>query len=306
VSFDLHVDRLDLDRYLQPAGQNPPPAGPTAAPEPGRDAHPASPGRRLPPVPALNGTIAIDRLTCMHVRLEHVSLRLAGSEGGLAIDPVAAMLYEGSTAGRVEVDLRSDPPRTSIQATLEGVQVGPLLKDLSGNEVLDGRARAGLSLSMAGDRPSGMLRTLAGNGRVNVTDGAVVGLDLLGGARGSKANGEGARPHTDFSELTVPFTIEGGIVHIADAAAVSPPLHFTAAGRVDLVQETLNLRIEPRMSAEGGIGIVIAGRFSNPEIHPDLEGVARKALKKALGDDADDVSRKAGDLLKGLLPKKKP
>jgi AsmA protein len=306
LSLDLHADRLDLDRYLHASGERQSAGDPASGPDVGRDARPERPGRRLPPIPNLNGTVAVDRLTIVGARLERVTFRLTGNEGVLTIDPFAAALYDGMVSGRAAVDLRADTPRTTIDATLDRVQVSPLLRDLGGNDLLEGRGRAEFALSMTGDRPVDLRQTLTGRGRLDMAAGAVTGFNLLAGARGAKAGGEGGRPHTDFSELSVPFTVENGRVHITEATADSGLIRFKAAGQVDLVQEKLNLRVEPRMAGEGGVGIVITGPLSNPEVRPDLEGVTRKALKKAFGAEGDEPSRKTADLLKGLLQKKTP
>jgi AsmA protein len=299
LSVDLHVDQIDLDRYFHPAGEAPASAAPESGP-------PGSAQRRSAgslPLPNVNGALAIDRLTIRHLRLEQVAMTFAGSGGILTIDPFAAALYEGSASGRAAFDLQAERPRIRVDATLDRVQVNPLIKDLSGKDILSGRGRAELALSMAGDRLSGIRRTLTGHGRLSVTDGSVTGIDLPEIVRG--AGGDAGRRGIDFTELAVPFTVENGRVLITDAVAESRTLKLRGGGQVDLVQETLDLRLEPRMAGEGGVGIVIAGRFTDAEVRPDLEGVARKALRKALNADGDGALRKSEDLLKNLLPKKK-
>lgn len=294
VVFEVHVNDLDLDRYL---------ASGRSASRPGSGAPPGAPAVSEPalalPIPKLKGTVSVERLTAGRARLERVSMQLSGTGGVLTIDPFTASLYDGSMSGRAAVDVRPGGPHTSLEATLADVQLGPLLKDISGRGAIEGRGRAEVVLSGAGLDASALLHTLSGHGRLVLVDGAIAGLDLLAAAtRNPSAGG----PRTELSELTIPFTAEAGRIQIAEATGRSGVLHLRGSGQIDLVQENLNLKIEPRMAGEGGIGVRVTGRFSAPEVRPDVEGVARKALRKALEGDGDGVLRKSGERLKGLLP----
>jgi AsmA protein len=200
------------------------------------------------------------------------------------------------------VDVRPGAPRTSLEATLADVQLGPLLKDVGGRGAIEGRGRAELVLSAAGLAAPALRHTLTGRGRLSVVDGTIVGVDLLASATRTPNAGAPGGPRTELSELTIPFTAEDGRIQVREATARSGMLHLRGGGRIDLVQETLNLKIEPRVAGEGGIGVRVTGPFSAPEVRPDVEGVARKALRKALEGDGDGLLRKPGDRLKGLLP----
>jgi AsmA protein len=129
----------------------------------------------------------------------------------------------------------------------------------------------------------------------------------------------GPKPRTDFAELLVPFTIDNGVVHTSETTLKSPLLRLLAAGKADLVRETLDFRVETKLvgtikgqgdeKSRSGIDvpILVSGSFSNPSFRPDLEGIAKGELKKALAPlDAGEgkAKEKARDLIKGILPKK--
>jgi len=149
-------------------------------------------------------------------------------------------------------------------------------------------------------------------------------VDLAGMVRDVKAGLRGAvqsgpKPRTDFSELAVPFTLQNGVFHTSDAAMKSPLLRLSAAGKADLVKESLDFRIDPKLvgtiKGQGdekersglGVPIVVTGSFDQPIFLPDVEAMAKDQLKKALGPSGTGdatVKEKARDIIKGILPTK--
>ena len=328
LTFDLKLDRIDLDRYLPPkaaVGQKKAPEG-QAAPPGGQPASATAektdytPLRRL----VMDGRAAVGKLTVNSAKLEDVNLKVAARDGVLSLDPLTMKLYQGTAAGRTVVDVKGPSPVTDLQLHLDRVQVHPLLKDLAGKDFLEGAAKTQMTLSMTGDDPARIKQTLGGKGSFVVNDGAIVGVDLGGMARNVKAalGGEvksGPKPRTDFAELLVPFTIDNGVVHTSETTLKSPLLRLLAAGKADLVRETLDFRVETKLvgtikgqgdeKSRSGIDvpILVSGSFSNPSFRPDLEGIAKGELKKALAPlDAGEgkAKEKARDLIKGILPKK--
>jgi len=328
LTFDLKLDRIDLDRYLPPkaaVGQQKAPEG-QAAPPGGQPASATAektdytPLRRL----VMDGRAAVGKLTVNSAKLEDVNLKVAARDGVLSLDPLTMKLYQGTAAGRTVVDVKGPSPVTDLQLHLDRVQVHPLLKDLAGKDFLEGAAKTQMTLSMTGDDPARIKQTLGGKGSFVVSDGAIIGVDLAGMARNVKAalGGEvksGPKPRTDFAELLVPFTIDNGVAHTSETTLKSPLLRLLASGKADLVRETLDFRVDTKLvgtikgqgdeKSRSGIDvpILVSGSFSNPSFRPDLEGIAKGELKKALAPlDAGEgkAKEKARDLIKGILPKK--
>ena len=320
LAFDLALDHIDVDRYR-------PPKAPAAAGQPA-DAKPAAPRRQTDYGPlrtlVLNGTAKIGKLSVNQAKLEDVNLKVTARDGVLSLDPFAMKLYQGTVSGKSVVNVKGASPVTDLQLTVDKLQVNPLLKDLAGKDFLEGATRARIALSMTGDDPARIKQTLNGKGSLDFTDGAIVGVDLAGMVRDVKAGlrGEmqsGPKPRTDFSELAVPFTLQNGVFHTSDAAMKSPLLRLLAAGKADLVKETLDFRIDPKLvgtiKGQGdekdrsglGVPLVVTGSFDQPIFLPDVEAMAKDQLKKALGpSDTGDatVREKALDVIKGILPKK--
>jgi len=328
LTFDLKLDQIDLDRYLPPkaaAGQQKAPEA-QAAPTGGQPASATAEKIDYTPLRQLvmDGRVAAGKLTVNNAKLEDVNLKFAARDGVLSLDPLTMKLYQGTAAGKTVVDVKGPSPVTDLQLNLDRVQVHPLLKDLAGKDFLEGTAKTQMTLSMTGDDPARIKQTLGGKGSFVVNDGAIVGVDLGGMARNVKAalGGEvksGPKPRTDFAELLVPFTIDNGVVHTSETTLKSPLLRLLAAGKADLVRETLDFRVDTKLvgtikgqgdeKGRSGIDvpILVSGSFSNPSFRPDLEGLAKGELKKALAPlDAGEgkAKEKARDLIKGILPKK--
>jgi AsmA protein len=328
LTFDFKLDRIDLDRYLPPkaaASQQKAPEA-QAAPPGGQPASATAEKTDYTPLRQLimDGRVAVGQLTVNSAKLEDVNLRVAARDGVLSLDPLTMKLYQGTASGKTVVDVKGPSPVTDLQLHLDRVQVHPLLKDLAGKDFLEGTAKAQMTLSMTGDDPARIKQTLGGKGSFVVSDGAIIGVDLAGMARNIKAalGGEvksGPKPRTDFAELLVPFTIDNGVAHTSETTLKSPLLRLLAAGKADLVRETLDFRVDTKLvgtikgqgdeKSRSGIDvpILVSGSFSNPSFRPDLEGIAKGELKKALAPlDAGEgkAKEKARDLIKGILPKK--
>jgi AsmA protein len=320
LAFELKLDQIDLDRYLPPkatakAGQT----QPAAAGAPKKTDY--TPLRKM----ILDGTVGIGRLTVNKAKIENAQFKIAARDGVLSLDPFKLQLYQGKAGGKAAVNLSGAEPATRLELAVDNVQANPLLQDLAGKDFIEGAADAKLNVTLLGDTPERLKQSLNGRGDLKFKNGALVGVDLAGMARdfkrtlsGQAASGE--KPRTDFSELSVPFTLQNGVFHTTDSLMQSPFIRLQAAGKADLVRETLDFRVEPKvvgtLKGQGdakersglAVPILVSGSFAKPEFHPDLEAMAKGQLKNLLnpsesGESAPAKS-KAGKLLKGILPGK--
>jgi AsmA protein len=215
---------------------------------------------------------------------------------------------------------------------ISNVQIGPLLKDAAQKDFLEGSTNAQLNLAMAGDTPETIKKTLNGQGELKFTDGAVKGFDLAAMARniqsafGLGTAGAAERPKTDFSELIVPFTITNGIVNTPNASMKSPFIRLEASGKADLVQESLDFRVEPKVvgtikgqgdeAVRSGVmvPVLVSGTFAAPKFRPDLKAMVQQQIEKGAlesepvkklmeKEDIKKFQQPAKDLLQNLLKK---
>jgi AsmA protein len=320
LAFDLNLDRIDLDRYLPPASEKQPAAEKSTAKKPPDYA----PLRKL----ILDGRIQIGQLVVEKAKLQDLLIHITAQNGIINLDPLKVDLYQGNVSGSSKVNVQNESPQVNINLGAKNIQVGPLLKDVLQKDFLEGVTNAQLTLAMSGDDGATIKKTLTGEGQVLFTDGAIVGIDLAGMLRNVKAafgleQKPSQKPRTDFSELSAPFTIVNGVVHTPETSLKSPLIRVVAAGNANLINETLDFRVEPKVVAtikgQGDtqqhsglmVPVLVSGTFAKPKFAPDLAGIAKQQLEKQLqGTEQGTIPLKKKELeesakgiLKGLMGK---
>jgi AsmA protein len=323
ANFDLQVDRINVDRYVaqKPAGK-------------GDDRVDLS-GLRGP---TLQGKAAIGALQVQGVKLADVKAEIKLANGRLEVSPHSARLYEGSMAGAFSADANGN--RIAVKETLTGVQVGPLLRDYAKKDILEGKGNIALDVQTAGGTVSALKRALAGNARIQLSDGAVKGINLAESFRNFKASlgakstssASDARKQTDFSEMSASFNIKNGVAHNEDLKAASPFLRLGGAGDINIGASSIDYLAKATVVAtskgQGGkeasqlAGLTVPVRLTGPLDKPNwsieyaaiagdllksgikLGGAAGGAVGEAAGAAAGAVGGAAGAIgekLKGLF-----
>ncbi len=325
VTLRMKIDRIDVDRYLPPAAPEEPakdtsaPPTPTASKEPTGNKTTLSksadrkrktvdygPLRKL----VVDAELRAGEVKVMGARAQDVLMKVKGKDGLFTVDPLALKAYQGNINARADLDVRADRPKAGVNIDMDGIMARPLLNDLMKKDFLEGTARAQIAVTIEGDDPDAIKKTLNGEGTLHVTDGAIVGIDLPGMVRNVKAAFGGEKPvekpKTDFSELVVPFTIKSGVVTTSGTRLASPLLRVDAAGRADLVNESLDMRVEPTVVAtlKGQqdtkqrtglmIPVLVTGTFSSPRFAPDLKSLLETRIKDTL-----KAPERITDILKG-------
>ena len=241
-TFDIVIDKLNVDQYLPPkqAGDS------TASPAGAQPERPIdfSPIKKLDIV----GSVRIGDLTVSNIKAQNLRIDVRAKNGRLDVDPLSARLYQGSTKGQASVDANSN--RIAVKQNLAGISIGPLLHDALGQDLLEGRGNMALDVTTAGNLVSAMKKALNGTARVELKDGAIKGINLAKSLRDAKAMLTGGKREavqgavtgekTDFSELTASFVIRNGIAHNGDFLAKSPFLRLTGEGDINLPESSLN------------------------------------------------------------------
>ena len=306
-TFELHLDRMDLDRYL-------PPAAPDTAAAPGA-AEPA-PAALLPVAVLaplrLHGTFAAGSLKVGGARLQDLALQVDSQARRLKLAPVRAKLYEGALKASIDINLRQEEPVLGTYVELKGVRAGPLLVDVADLDVIAGRLDFEASLFTRGNTMDAWIGGLGGKGRFRFTDGAVKGFDIAAMIRDAQARlgvaspATDGRPQTDFSELKGTYRIRKGVVLNQDLEAKSPLLRVTGSGRVDLVRRRVDYLLKPVLVAtlegQGGAGLDrlkgvpiplrIEGALDDPRFTLDLAAAITESQKARLEAKKAEVKEK--------------
>lgn len=320
LTINMTVDSIDLDRYLPPdALDTKAPAGPQAQVEAAtaQRAMPAAaeksalgrakinsdfdytPLRKL----VLKASVNLAKMKVHGGSLSNTALNVTAQNGLFIINPLAAELYQGKIAATGKINVQKNTPATEVDLTLQGVQVGPLLKDFAKKEIIEGTLKAQVAVSMRGDNGDLIKRSLDGKGDLRFQDGALIGLDLAQLARTIKAGftleqQQGEKPKTDFAELHAPFTLTKGLINTSETTLQSPFIRVTATGDANLVSEALDMKIKPTivgtMIGQGdeekrvglSVPVVVGGTFTNPKFTADLESLVKDQMlsEKELGE----------------------
>ena len=309
-TFDIDVDKLNLDRYLA--------ASPKAKPAPGANAKvdvdvpvdlSALKGLRA------DGRLAVGALQVQGLKLVDLKAQLRAAEGRADLAPHSAKLYEGTLTGALSLNASGN--RMALKETLTNVAIGPLVKDLMGRDALEGRGNVSLDVTAAGATVNAMKKVLAGTARVALRDGAVKGINLTEALRktraafGSKSAQQQASDNsqrTDFSEMTASFIVSNGVARNDDLEVKAPVLRVTGAGDIDIGNSQLNYIAKATVVAtskgQGGadldhlagltVPVKLTGPFDAPKYEIDYRSLAAGAAKA-------QATEKLQERLRGLL-----
>lgn len=316
VDFGFEIDSLDLDRYLPPTEGEATGRVESAG---GQTADPAGIGGLA--ALTTRGTVSIGTLKVGGVRLSNTRVGISSGNGAIKLDPMSAGLYGGEYRGSLA--LKSAGPDVQWHATeqVQGVQIGPLLRDLAGEDRISGTGRIDSDLKGRGLSDAAVRRSAQGNLSFDFRDGALKGVNLAQVMRELEARLKGQRVEqtgplqTDFSSLTGTLNVGGGTVRNDDLVMKSPFIRVTGKGNASLIGETIDylmtVKIVGSTTGQGGrefadiegipVGVRVTGTFSEPSFKPDFQAALKAVAKQQLKGEQEKLEEKAkGELEKAL------
>ncbi len=315
LRFALNLDQIDLDRYLPPGAEG-------EAAEQVADSAPTEkpaddPLAALRPLD-LARKIKIGKLKVANLNTTDIAVDIKSHGGVLTVNPFTANLYEGKVAGNIRVDAGQKVPQIAIKNALDGIQIGPLLTDLSGNEKLVGVGDVDVDLHMKGLDAAAIKRTLNGDIKVALNDGAYKGVDVIkticsiGGKLDSLIKGATGEldqsGDTKFSAMSASVVIVDGLANNNDLDVKSPLLRVTGKGGANLPEDTIDYLVTGELvkacEGQGGAGhdqlvgvplpIRAQGPMASPKIAPDWAGLGKELA-------GSEIKNKAESLVKDKL-----
>ncbi len=333
--FTMHFDRLNLDRYAVQVAESTPASSSAPATEVGATVSPGIAGegtaapaslRPLFPVEMLRKlnfqlNLATDSMQMRGAQLHKVELKAEGNNGRLELEPFRAELYGGSIQAKSTLDVSGNVPQLTLQSNLDSVQIGPLLKDVTGKEEVTGTAVFALQVEGQGNMKQQFLRHL--NGKINLSfkDGVIRKLYILQGIRQAKALYEGdlvvaaaKEEPTGFAHISATGVIKNGVLINKDLQAKSDLMKVTGSGTVDLGKEYVDYLLQVSLTraldrdAKTGktdfgkyvVPYKIKGHFSEIKQDADLAGLLKSQATNLLVNELqrqlnkDDGNSKSG------------
>lgn len=258
------------------------------------------------------------------MKLGKTSLALTLQNGAMKVSMPKAEFYGGSVSASSTLNAGG---AFTKQVTIANAQIDPFLRDAADSDRFSGVMNMSGNFSGRLTSIRGMVESLSGNGSVNLTDGAVKGVDIASMIRNVQSafrEVDTTQQKTDFSELGGTFSVTNGIISNNDLAMKAPLLRLAGKGTVNLPAQTISYRLTPEIvqtaQGQGGkdkkgiqVPILVTGALDHPQFAPDVAGIAQKALenpeaiKETVKDLKVQLKENKGalkDLLGGFTGKK--
>lgn len=311
IRFDLDVDQFDADLYLPKK---------TSAVQSKSEPAPEQPFD-LSALQKLNveGSVRVGSLKVVNVKSTQLRLDVKAHNGQVSVSPLSANLYQGSLNGSVAVNASQDIPSFSARQTMSGVQLGPLVKDAIDVDMVEGKANLTVNIATQGNMVSALKKSLNGAVALNMTDGAIKGVNLTKLVRGAQNLGQGvqtlkpsADDKTEFTELKANFKISNGVAHNDDLLVKSPSLRVTGKGDVDIGNSSINYATKTTLaeSVDGQNGSVtvpvqLVGPFADLKFKVDYGAVVADVVKQKadakIESKKEELKQQLQEKLKGGL-----
>ncbi len=240
--------------------------------------------------------------------LQDVNVPVSFEIDRLASLPFTTKLASGTISAGLTVSFANGNQIRANNVGIRNLPLAPVLVDY----LCEPYAVTGV-LDLSGDlsaRSPDLLRTLSGSGRFKIGPGKVVGpqalklLERTLRTGGRVANvlaadlpaGLFARP-LDFESITASYTIQNGVVRMADLRYASEAFSLTAAGRYGLSDGRLNLDVLMK-AGRGEIAAKVTGTPDAPSIRIDPS--ATLPYRRSADRGLREVEQGVRDLLRRL------
>jgi len=195
--------------------------------------------------------------------------------------------YDGTVIADIIADGSGSVAAIKVDAQLASIDALALFSDAAEFKRIEGRLNANVSINGTGATTRQFAKSLAGKSGAQFANGAIRGVDiakvynnltsiLAGGFK------ENSSDKTTFTALGLSFDIDKGVATTSDIKLQGPLVRMDGGGKVDLGEETIDMRLNPRVvaSASGqggdydvsglGIPVIVKGPLSKPRVYPDL------------------------------------
>lgn len=317
IKFDVELDQLDADLYLpKKSTATAAPQSPSQAKEPEQPLD-LSALRKL----NLDGSLRIGALKVMNVKSTQLRVDVKALNGLVNINPISARLYQGSTNGSLSLNAQATPSLAIIQ-NLNGVNVAPLAKDAANLDMLEGKGNVGINLTMRGNTISAMKKALNGHFSLNLTDGAVKGIDIdkkllaaqamLSGGGGVTSESLAANPgeKTIFREFKATFKVTNGVAHNDDLSLRTDLVRVSGAGDINIGNDSVAYLAKAAIArtADGKSGITVpvhvSGPYADLKYTLDYGAMLRDAVKQKVDEKIESRKKELENQLQDQLKDK--
>ena len=311
VRFSLGIDQINADGYMAPTATGKPrPVTPEAAAA-GAAQLPIEMLRKL----KIKGDLLIGKLQISGAKMHNVKLSINAAGGDIKINPVAASLYNGTYGGIINLNATKKVPKLTFNSNLAGVNIEPLLFDMTGDRSISGVANLSINVTSKGHRSDLLKNRLTGPVKFRVDNGVYRGIDVAAMLAQVEIMIESTSPgslqkggETRFQSLSGTINFQNGVGTNDDLLLDGSGFKITGNGIVaDLRNDTI--KYDAKVSVDSGtsqrgessynlggytIPIRCRGKLGADACKPDIGDVVAEIAKSA-------VTKEIGKQLEGVL-----
>ena len=316
IRVDLGLDAINLDRYMAPASDKAGADDTATASKGGADTD----DRLDLPVEMLReqdaiASFKIGDLIVQKAKLSNAQVKVSARNGVVLVKPFSAQMYGGGFDSTMKMDVSKKTPRFAVSQNLTGVESGPLLKDMFGDNYLSGKANFKLDVNTSGDRVSQLKKALNGGFEMAFTDGSVNDSDLAAKVEKVIAMLEQRQydpsqsSSTQFSSLIATAKIRSGVIDNRDLHLKASKFQIRGLGTVNLVSNQVDYQL--RLMKPGKVDertyapIDVRGPLSGVSYRFDekayLKQIAEREKKKIEKKAKDRIDKEINKALEGLF-----
>ncbi len=228
--------------------------------------------------------LQIDELATKGMLIKNLSAALMLQDGDLVVRDIAFQFSGGTVRAAARLDAGGSVPALALDLTARDVDLGNLLRETSGINLLDADVTFDADATARGGSVRQIMAGLNGSTKLIVGEGQAKTdmLDLVVGGplKFVREFFKGGRTDTTTLNCVVSqFEIVDGMATSKVLLVDTEHARITGGGTVNLTDEVLNLRFEARpksITLNAAVPILIGGTLAKPSYSLEKTAVARK------------------------------
>lgn len=210
-------------------------------------------------------------------------------DGRVELTLSSGRAYSGALKARLGANLTAAAPQVRVQAQIDNLEFGALLRDAMAAGRMNGPASGEIDLRMTGTSPHQLAHTAAGSLRLTAGAGGIAGLDIERTMRQSQtqplslpaALRSGGR--TPFRRAQLNGAIQDGVLKLSRSQIETDAAIVALSGAISLAERSYAIDIDasrPEPASGDGsalrpapLKLDLTGPWNNPSLHLDAEAL---------------------------------
>ena len=245
--------------------------------------------------------VVIEDVEGIRLDIDKADGKLQLTDGLLKIDPLSFSFVGGRVDMSLEVDARPEPPTMKLALSADDVNLGEFISQADANVPLDGDLDLLVDVTAQGGTPHALASSMSGDFDLAASNGRVLDrmINLTAESPLSWAFAKSTRRgYSEMNCIIMRFDVQDGIGEGRHLVMDTPTMLAFGEGYVDLRNETINLRVQPRPKTRRLVGLTTPFTIEGPLADPDVRVSRTSASVRSVGE----VVLSPVNLLGSLLP----